>query len=177
MPTSANFTAFGFQKVERSFSDIFGIEPGASISSRLSVPGAFMNPATTRYLAIAFVMNDDAGGDASQMELPWIDGNLDFGAPGGAITVTVSPCPGDFRPPALGTGDAYLSGACRVDGPYSLHGGLTITSSSALGGCPAPKGKQMYINVATYNMYGPSAPSAMTCGSGSTYCGAAMTVR
>jgi hypothetical protein len=177
MPTGSNFNAHGFQKVEKDFAQVFGIAPGDSFSDIRPLPGPHLNPIQTRYLAIPFVMTEDTG-NLSSMQIQWIDGSPD-GTPGGAILMTISPCPGDFRPMQgiTNSADVYLGSNCRLLGPESLSGGLTISSEAGTSSCPAPKNKQMYINVATYNMYGVSAPSNTTCGSGVTMCGVGVTVR
>jgi len=174
MPTGAQFNAHGFTKFEKSFPEVFGVNPGGDYSSHIGVPGVHLNPIQTRYLAIPFVMPSASGPD-SQMTLTWIDGGAIV--PGGALLLTISPCPGDFRPPASGTGDDYRSYQCRVTGPLSLSGGLTITADLGLSGCPAPVGKKMYLNMAMYNMYSPTTPTSTTCSSGATYCGVGMKIQ
>ena len=176
MPTGAQFNAHGFSKFEKSFTEIFGVAPGGTYTSHIHFPGTHLNPVQTRYLAVPFVMTA-ASGEDSQMQLTWIDGGS-LG-PAGAILLTVSPCPGDFRPNVgiTNPNDAYLGSICRITQPASLHGGVTITSDPSLSGCPAPVGKKMYLNVALYNMYSTSTPTTTTCNSGSTYCGVGMKIQ
>ena len=174
MPTGAQFNAHGFTKAEATFTDVFGIAPGGSYTSHIGVPSVHLSPVQTRYLAIPFVMTAAAGPD-SQMQLTWIDGGQLVS--GGALLLTVSPCPGDFRAPVLGSPDTYLSHQCRISQPTSLSGGLTITSDLSLSGCAAPVGKKMYLNMAMYNMYTPTTPTSTTCTSGATICGVGMKIQ
>ena len=176
VPTVPNFTAFGFIKSEKTLGELWGIVPGQASTTRVGMPGVHLDPSAGRYLAIPFVMTEDAG-SMSQFTLDWIEANNTVGIPSGAITVTVSPCPGDFRPPTgfTNTSDPYLGYQCRKNSAL-VSSNITITSSPTLSGCPAPKGKLMYVNIATYNMYGTSAPTTTTC-SGFSTCGTSMIVQ
>lgn len=174
MPTSPNFTAHGLTKVEVSFLTIWaGAGQVGGTDVLRGVPGTRLNPATGRYLAIPFVMTDDSGGANSQFTANWNQSQLPD-TPSGQVTVTVSPCPGDFRP-STGFGpnpnDYYSTNLCR--GLFGNTGEITVDSTGFQNGCYAPKGKRMYINIATYNMYGATLPSGPSCGSNS-FCGVMM---
>lgn len=179
MPTSPNFTAFNFTKVEVPYVEAFGVPPGSGTvpsSNKIPLPADLLNPVTQRYLAIPFTMTDDSGTANSQMIFDWIEGGV-WGTTTGAITVTVSPCAGDFRKPTNGSDpDIYLRPQCRTTAPLTFFSGLSIASVTSLSGCLAPKDKLMYINMATYDMYGATQPTSSTCTNSAT-CGGAFTVK
>jgi hypothetical protein len=178
-PTSPNFTAFGFEKVEVPYGQVWGV-PGAPAPKR-GVPGIYVSPSANRYIAIPFVMTSDAGDSLSQMRISWVEAQPVWGESPptnniktGAISLTVSPCPGDFRPRAnLSNPDRYLHGACRILSP-DISGNIEVTAATGLAGCLAPKGKTMYLNIATYNMFGTSAPTTTTCPPNESTCGVSM---
>jgi len=173
-PTVPNFTAFGFERVDRDYASVWGVQPGMGQGDPRVVPGEFMNPTAQRYLAISFVMaNDVPGTSESQYRIDWREPQAQ-GVPGGMVSVAISPCPGDFRAPVTFSSDLYESAACRKT--VSSLNTLSVTSVQGAPGCYAPKGKTMYINVATHNMYGTTAPTTSTCGN-NTACGASMEVR
>lgn len=172
-PTDTRFTAYGYQQVLSSIPAIWGVPVGSGASAK-PVTGTFLNPAAGRYLAIEFAMTADSG-STSQFILDWVENQGQGGVPSGAISISVSPCPGDFRATNFDTNDDPYDGfQCRL-GP-SATGNLTITSDPGLSGCFAPKDKIMYINVAPANMFGTSAPTQTNCGT-SAYCGVSMTIR
>ncbi len=173
VPTTASFNAHGFSQVIATFFSIWGVQPGIGGGPQVAVPGNFLNPSNGRYLAIPFTFT----GAANQVTFNWID-SQGGGIPTGAVSVTISPCPGDFRPAVFPTpaNDAYLSLACRGQSS-GISGGLSAaTPTSGLGGCVAPTGQQMYLNIATYNMYTTTTPTTSTCG-GNTTCGVNMAVQ
>jgi hypothetical protein len=176
VPTSPNFTAFGFTKVEKTMQSIWGISPGQASTTRAGIPGNHLNPSANHYLAIPFTMTDDSGSWQSHFMLDWIEANNTVAIPSGSIAVTISPCPGDFRKATgINATDPYLSTACRRFESPTTIGSLSVSSASQLSGCPAPKGKLMYLNFATYDMSGPSAPTETTC-PGTSTCGVSMIV-
>ncbi len=173
VPTDVRFTAHNFQQVLRSFGDIWGVQPGIGSGPQVAVPGNFLNPSTSRYLAIPFTLS----GAANQVTFTWIDVQ-GSGIPTGQVAVTISPCPGDFRPRVFPSppSDVYLSQNCRFD-QTGISGNLVAaTPTSGLSGCLAPTGKQMYLNIATYNMFTTTTPTTSTCGGNST-CGVNMQVQ
>jgi hypothetical protein len=177
VPTTPNFTAFGFIKTEKGLGELWGISAGQASTTRVGMPGFHLDPSAGRYLSIPFVMTDDTGSSMSQFTLDWIEANNTVGIPSGQITVTISPCAGDFRPPTgmSNAQDVYLTFQCRKNAPTNASN-ITVSSVAHLSGCPAPKGKQMYVNVATYNMYGATAPNTTTC-SGFSTCGTSMIIQ
>jgi hypothetical protein len=175
-PTVPAFTAFNFTKVEESFVNMFGILPGDVMpsSDMRWVPGNKISQAANHYLTIPFVMREDSTtSPLSQFQLRWFLTQIP-GAVSGAVSVTISPCPGDFRPSAFPTdpNDLYTSNLCRAT--FNTQGALTVDSTSQTNGCFAPKDKQMYINVAPSNMFGGVAPTTTSCPSGQTQCGVSM---
>lgn len=177
LPTDPKFYGNGMAKVEVPFETIFGIQAGDSRSTLVGVPAEHLNPAMNRYLAIPFVMN---AGDTSLsgMILQWIDGNSHAGVYPGAILMTVSPCPGDFRAPVgiSNPDDRYLGAVCRISGPESLSNGLTLTADPQYSGCYIPSGRKGYINIAPHAVYGSSIPMKYLCGN-YPFCGVGMIVR
>ncbi|MBD8526441.1 hypothetical protein [Pseudomarimonas arenosa] len=172
-PTQPSFTAHGFARTNATMQEIWGINPGETQTQKQVVPQFIMANTRDRYLSIEFVMTDETGGPLSQFGLGWIEGGV-FGN-AGAIDVTISPCPGDFRPPVGGSPDPYLSFQCRT-GEASATGQINVSSVAQLSGCRAPVGKRMYINIATYQgMGGATTPTVFTCGSNNT-CGGAMLI-
>jgi hypothetical protein len=170
-PTDPSFRAFGFERHEVEFETIWDASPGESAPSR-GVPGIYLDPAEGRYLAIPIVMDDDSGGARSQVRMSWVEtqptGHPSLNVPTGAVSITVSPCPGDFRPPGgLFDADPYLRPSCRR-GP-GISGNMEITTVDGLSGCRIPRGRRVYLNIAAYDMFsGPPTESrcvgASTCG-------------
>jgi len=169
LPTGSAFNAHGFTKVEVPFFTVWGAQPGFTAGITAGVPGQFVNPSTNRYMAIPFTITSDSG-VGTQVNLSWIESQLP-GVSTGAVTVTISPCAGDFRARVIGSSDVYLGAQCRAS--VGIAGNMSATSVVGQSGCPAPKDKQMYINIATYDMYGATPPQTSTC-SGATTCGVAM---
>jgi hypothetical protein len=169
MPTGSAFNGHGFTRVDVPFFNVWGAQPGFSAGITAGVPGNFVNPSTARYMAIPFTLLSDSG-TGTQVNLSWVEAQQ-VGISTGAVTVTISPCPGDFRPPATGSSDIYLSFQCRA--AASIGAALSATSVIGQSGCRAPKDKQMYINIATYDMFVTNPPTQSTC-SGSSTCGVAM---
>ncbi len=173
VPTDVRFTAHGFARSETAFSTIWGTTPGIGGGPAISLPGNFLNPAALRYLTIPFVLN----APANQVTFQWIDAQ-GTGIPSGAVSVTISPCPGDFRPRSFNPpgNDVYLSFNCG-SAQAGISGSLSASRpESGLAGCVAPTGKTMYLNIATYDMFTPTTPSSTSCGASST-CGVNMHVQ
>ncbi len=169
LPTGSAFNAHNFTRADGSFFGIWGAQPGFSAGITAGVPGTFLDPSSGRYLAIPFTLLSDSG-TGTQVNLSWVESQLP-GVATGAVTVTISPCAGDFRPPVPGSQDIYLSFQCRASAGISAQ--LSATSVFGQSGCRAPKDKQMYINVATYDMFRATPPTTSTC-SGTSTCGVAM---
>jgi hypothetical protein len=169
LPTGSAFNGHGFTRVDVPFFNIWGAQPGFSAGITAGVPGNFMNPSTGRYMAIPFILTSDSG-PGTQVNLTWAEAQS-VGITTGSVSVTISPCPGDFRSAVTGSSDIYLSFQCR----RAASVGDTMSATSVIGqsGCRAPKNKQMYINIATYDMFVPTPPTTSTC-SGNTTCGVAM---
>lgn len=171
-PTDPRFTAYGFVRVDVPFQSVWGVEPGIGVGPAVGVPGNFVNPAAGRYMSIPFSFDT-----ANQLNLQFLVAQ-NTGISTGAISLSISPCPGDFRPrsgqpPA---NDVYLAGACGLSAT-SVNGGLSAAKiGSGLFGCPVPQNKIMYINIAASNMYLPAAPTSTSCGSEAT-CGVNMTAQ
>jgi len=176
-PTTPEFTAYGFTRVDKQFEDIFNIPVGDVMGGFEVrwVPGMYVDSAAFHYVAIAFTMQEDAPANPrSQAFLRWFMTQVQ-GTFNGAVSVTVSPCAGDFRsPPSVeDVNDHYLSGKCRR--PFGAGGSLVIDATSSASACFAPKGKRMYINVAAANMFqGPPAASSCTGVPRANNCGVSM---
>lgn len=172
LPTSAAFTAFGFTKQEASFQSVFAVAPGEGAAAKV-LPGNFLNPSSNRYLAIPFTMSTtDGSAGLNQFILDWVEAQNGVVA-SGPVSVSVSPCAGDFRQAVTGSSDAYLTSQCRRSGNTNQ---LTVTSVTGQSGCLAPVGKLMYINIATYNMFTTTTPTTSNCGTSAT-CGVSMKIR
>jgi hypothetical protein len=177
VPAHPAFKGYTLTPTNRTFFEVFGVQAGAGSSTNKFVPGNFTSPAAGKYLAIEFSLSE-AEGSGAQFRVDWIDsGSL---GPGGSITATVSPCPGDFRARATGSTDAYLNSQCRPS--VSNFGGLVVTSVPTQSGCLAPVGKVMYLNIAAYDMYTATPqpqelPATTTCSTGVSTCGVAMKQR
>lgn len=176
LPTTAGFNAYGFTRVDAVFGSVFpGVQPGGVTGLPVAVPWEFLDPSSNRYLSIPFVMTSENPDDsASQMtfnwgitQIPGVIGSL-------GITLTISPCAGDFRaaaPPVPVSSDVYARAACRAFGGGTS---LTVDAVSADRGCFAPIGKTMFINIANYNMLQGTAPTQLQCLGGSSKCGVSM---
>lgn len=174
VPTHPSFTGYSLQAMEFEFSTLFGVTPGAPSSIKRGVPGNYVSNAASQYLLIPFVLNEDTDLDLSTIVMNWIEGGA-YGILGRPVAITVSPCPGDMRRRQNSSPDIYERGVCRVTNPSMLGGPMIITARSGASGCPAPKGKQMYLNIIAYNIDGTSLPAQSTCGSDPT-CGVALQV-
>jgi len=172
VPTDPRFTAHNFTRGDATFVGIWGTQPGVGGGPAVALPGNFLDPSFGRYLAVPITLS----GSATQVTFQWID-SQGSGIPTGQVSVTISPCPGDFRPRQFPntTGDDYLSIACGSS-QTGISGNLSATSQSGQAGCLAPTGKQLFLNIATHNMYLPTAPTTSTCGGAST-CGVNMQVQ
>jgi len=170
LPTGSAFNGHGFTRVDVPFGTVFGTTPGSTAGITSGVPGNYLNPSQGRYMAIPFTFTSDTG-PSTNMQLSWVEAQGSLGISTGAVTVTISPCPGDFRPAVTGSPDPYLSFVCRA--AASIGAALTASSSPGTSQCRAPKDKQMYINIATYEMFVPTPPATTTC-SGNSTCGVAM---
>ncbi|MCK7594585.1 hypothetical protein [Pseudomarimonas salicorniae] len=165
-------TPFNLTRVEAGYNDIWpGVNPGQSAPLVVlpgGAAGGIMSPSTGRYLAIRFVMPQTEVQADQQMrittQLPQAQG-----VSAGAISMTFSPCPGDFRPRTTNSDpDPYLRPQC---GTFGTGFALNASSNSGLSGCPAPVGKTMYLNIAIYDMFKPSLGSPTCFSSGDSTCG------
>lgn len=150
-PADARFYGHNLNAVVASFESVFGVSVGGSIPIT-AMPANVLGYAKGNYLSIAFVMGERTN-DVTQFGFNWflLQGQGGPGVYTGPVSITVSPCPGDFRPVDVTSVDTYLQQSCR--GNFGTSGTMYVTSDKKFGGCYAPKGKVMYINIATYNMY------------------------
>lgn len=180
-PHPPNLTAFGLDGVEVPFGSIWpGASPGDG-TGRAGVPGLWVSPAIggngARYLAIPVSLTSSSA--KQQISLSWaeVQGTqfMVSGVPTttGDVLVTVSPCAGDFRPMVSGSSDPYLTSSCRKDRPHTSSVIRITSEGSGLAGCAIPPNKVVYVNVATFNMYGATAPTVSTC-AGAEQCGVSM---
>jgi hypothetical protein len=172
IPSSPAFTAHGFQKVEVEFPTIWQSQPGFTSGVTAGVPGNFMFPTGGKYLAIPYILTSStASSGARQINLSYLEPQA-LGIIGANISVSISPCPGDFRPMQTGTTDIYLGHQCRTE--FGLAGNMSATSVIGLSGCWAPPDAKMYINIATYDMFSNSGPVPGRGGPCISPCGVAM---
>jgi hypothetical protein len=156
---------FNLTRQEMGYDEIWsGVIPGQP-AGRRTLPGEVMSPSTDKYLAIRFVMPE--GGTDPDMsmstQLPQVGG-----VESGAISLSISPCPGDFRPRTTNSDpDPYKRPQC---GAFGVGFSLRASSSVSTSGCPAPANKVMYLNIAVYDMFGSSLGSPSCVNSAST-CG------
>ncbi len=175
----AHFDAYkaenrGFTRVEKTFTEqttrVLGAYTGQLGPNATPVLPGLM--AQQRYLALTF-----------SMPLPNVSNTGKFGmntqeAVGSVqmhpIIITISPCPGDFRPRVLtGSNDPYLSPVCRTiydSSGQSVRGADPSIDSAR---CLTPAGQTMYMNVATQDMYttpGQTIPNSYC--PGNVWCGA-----
>jgi hypothetical protein len=180
-PTHESFTAYGLSRVEASWLSVFEVEPGATQSAKKVLPGNFLRPTATRYLAIPFVMTTDTDENLANIGMQWIEGGFygSFLVPtvkSGATVFSVSPCPGDFRKSNNLSADPYERSTCRRTSPSIQGSNFSISSQvSRSGACYAPVGKVMYLNVASYDMNRTSLAPQTTCGSAET-CGVSVQI-
>jgi len=166
-PTDVRFTAHGYTQAPVAFNTVWVNGLTDSTEGR-ATPHGFMSDTRSKYLAIPFSYS--AAGNTT---LTWIESLATVG-PTGGVTVTISPCPGDFRKRATTieeiNADPYLSGNCRAN--VGINGIIRITSIAGNAGCMAPVNKTLYLNIASYDMY--QATPSFTCTNAATSCGVLM---
>lgn len=176
------FTAYGMlNKVERSWSEVFGSQPGqvstAGDGGRVGVPGFFLPTSTGNYLALPFVITSATDPIMRSMKVVWAEASGNDGIQTGPVVVTVSPCAGDFRTRSgfANPNDTYVSGVCGGSGTQSS--GITISAiGSGISGCQVPVGKLMYLNITTYGINSTTQPTSNSCGTGGAQCGVRMRI-
>ncbi len=178
VPSSSNFTAHGLTKVEVAFSDIWSVEPGMGGGNTMPVPGPFLPETQGHYLTIPIVFTGDQIGNGSvQTNFSFVEWqprpNIDYPVVTHSISYSISPCPGDFRPVVQNSPDPYLRFSCRGGSP-TISGNFSLSSIASLAGCPTPKGKKLYLNIATYNMFLSDLPFDQYC---TSTCGVALRVQ
>ena len=172
VPTAPQFRAHGFEGLEVAFETIWGAEPGISGSGPVTVPGNFLNPVANRYLTVPIRLT----APARQVNLAWLE-SQGVGIQSANLSITVSACPGDFRPSSRGAEDSFLGFPCRPSSTVSFSGTLSIAvEGEGLGGCQIPPDTTVYLNIAPHDMFQESAPAESTCGD-SPVCGLAFTIR
>ncbi|MCX7557051.1 hypothetical protein OS187_09500 [Xanthomonadaceae bacterium JHOS43] len=161
----------GFTKVEKTFTahtqKTLGVNTGLIGSSPPVLPGMLQD---AQYLALSFSLplaNAVNSGKFSMSFTPPIGAGVEHN-----IIVTISPCPGDFRPQDGDSTDPYVNRIqCRKE--YSTVGAVRAGSAPTTLWCPSPADTTMYINVALRNMYESGTAATLpsdACGS-SEYCG------
>lgn len=164
LPTTAGFNAYNWAKTEVSFANAFGIVPGDVMAAAdvKWLPGNQVPAAVGNYIAIPFTLTESSGPNA-QFNLRWFQTQIPGASPG-AVSVSVSPCPGDFRPSVtfgVNPSDYYVGGVCR--GTFGQGGQISVDSSNPNNGCYAPPGKRLFINIAAANMFQGAAPTTGSC--------------
>lgn len=164
LPTAAGFNAYNWARTELSFTGAFGINPGEVMPAQdfKWLPGNFIPAAINNYISIPFVMTETSGPNA-QFQLRWIATQIS-GATTGAVSVSVSPCAGDFRASTtfqVNPSDYYTSNLCRPT--FNTAGQIVVDASDPNNGCYAPPGKLMFINIAAADMFQGVAPAASSC--------------
>lgn len=162
-PNQAGFDAYGFTRVTLPFSQVFQLPNGVNTRSENYMPYNLLGASTLqKYMAIPVKVN----GPYMNFSLNWFEEQHYFNVqPGidfdqfqtGEISISVSPCPGDFRKPVpfgeVAT-DPFVSGKCRAHG---RRGNLLVGS----GGCPIAEGKTFYINIATHVLHSQTFPAIL----------------
>ncbi len=131
------------------------------------LPGALGN---TQYLALSFTLPTPGEVNTGKFALQTQTGT-GFSHP---AIITISPCPGDFRPRNTSSGaEHYTSAYCRTT--YDSSGKTVrgaVPGATTGEWCNIPVGQTMYLNITKHDLYttpGSSVPPA-TCGS-TTQCG------
>ena len=172
VPTTPQFTAHGFTKVEVPFATVWGVQPGIAGSGPVAVPGNFLNPVVNRYLAIPVTLV----APAQQMNMAWLE-SQGVGIPSASVSWSISPCPGDFRPRDLfpPANDAFLGSNCG-GAALAFSGTLSIAKEGeGLAGCQIPLDTKVYLNIAPHDMFQATPPAVSQCGE-NPVCGLAFTV-
>ncbi len=174
VPTDPAFTAYGLRKVEVPLSEANRSNAYFKLLDNPSYVPTFRDPIDVilpgyhlrgrnagSYLTIPITFL--AG---KQFNLLWYE-NQDPMLSSANVVVSLSPCPGDFRPsiPRNNTGDKYLNGACRYRGSPTPGGSHSATiEGSGLAGCQIPAGKTMYLNITNHKL--PHSPVNASCQNG-----------
>ncbi len=122
--------------------------PGKDTGAIAYLPG---NLEDDEYMALSFVMaavNGTAGTTGQftmQMNLP-SQGVLQH-----ETILTISPCPGDFRPRGTASSETYATPNCRTV-PNITQATVRANLTGSSNWCPVPVGKTMYMNFALRNL-------------------------
>jgi len=112
--TDPGFTRHGVELVEVVFSTVWAVPPGQPSGVIAQEPGNFVNPSSKQRIMVVPVTFANDTGPGTQVNINWQDTQGVGGILGGAVSVSISPCPGDFRPPQRDiSNDRYLSFQCR----------------------------------------------------------------
>lgn len=170
-PADARFTAFGLKPYTVAWTAVWGYPPGDKRSPLRNVARDNLGTSETTYLSIPFTMSVSSGPMSSfSLAQGPAQGDLN---PTGLVTMTISPCSGDFRAAVNGTTDPYLKSACRRQGTSGQLTASASASAAAQGYCPMPAGRVMYLNIVNRPMLtAPSLPPR-SCKQGEA-CGTAM---
>lgn len=163
-------TSRGFTEIRETFTARTGAVLGTSMGS-IGGGGLPKSLNDKQYVALSFSIAE--GKQATINFMGSTPGEVIEKSP---LVMTISPCPGDFRPRLSSSGDHYGSStSCRVSAPAETFKARMRTTGTTY--CNTPAGKTMYLNIARQNlMLAPGATiPAVNCGTGN-YCGLAVSL-
>lgn len=166
----------GYARVAKNFGDIWlgktetGVFPPSSSGYTDGFgPGPSAN--TTQYLTIAVDVPANATLDRG-IKINWVEPQGGNTSAADTILLTVSPCPGDFRPSTgavASPADPWTGGACRFNAPQSVIQLQVWEPGTGLPSyCALPRGKRMYINISSTDFWN---GNANRCPLGVSHCG------
>lgn len=131
----------------------------------------------TQYLALSFTLPTPTTGAANTSKFRLKTAQAIGSVTASDVIITISPCPGDFRPRNGATGaEHYTSNYCRTT--WDLYGKTVSAAVVGAAGagpdwCQIPAGQTMYMNVTKHNLnIAPGTPIPnVNCGS-NVHCGA-----
>lgn len=172
---SAN-QSYNFTRIEKTFTAQTGKTLGKDTgkigpAAYPYLPGVLGD---TQYLALSFAMpaqNETNTGWFAMDQRSAIGVGKEHN-----VVMTISPCPGDFRPRNNASNDVYLKAFCRSthSQQFVLKGG---SNPSVTDGCPTPAGQTMYLNISLRDLSRPVGQDipADGCATG-LYCGISTTL-
>lgn len=149
---------------EYTTGDILGETSGGRMPSSKAIPGIVDED---QFRALTFELPLAGGHNTGKFALQmWPASN---GPKAHNVAMTISPCPGDFRPFDNDSDDPYLKQLCRQK---YRQGFLLKGSTGGLPGyCDLPPGQTLYINASLRDMFQEGMPPESYCGGTRNGCG------